>query len=219
MRIRSVFAVASVLVASMAWSPATQVAASATGYVSLPVPARLLDTRPGTTTVDGHAIGAGVVEAGTVKEVKVGTRANIPVDAAAVVINVTAVDATGPSYASVYAGDKGFDDGENHELLRAKGKKSALVLNRYRTEKADVNQEVWRVLKASPAYRAGRKERYKIERKFGEAKQNHGLRRCRYLGWVRYALQAYLTVIVLNLKRMVKVLTGVSFKGEPLTAA
>ena len=77
-----------------------------TDFVGLPAPARLLDTRPGTTTVDGHAIGAGVVAANTVKEVKVGTRAGIPVDAAAVVINVTAVDTTGARYATVYACDQ-----------------------------------------------------------------------------------------------------------------
>ncbi len=74
-------------------------------------------------------------------------------------------------------------------------------------------------LKASPGYRAGQKERYKIERKYGEAKENHGLRRCRYLGRMRYAIQAYLTAIVLNLKRMVKVLRGVGFSGEPVRVA
>ena len=69
-------------------------------------------------------------------------------------------------------------------------------------------------LRESLAYRFGQMERYKVERKYGEAKENHGLRRCRYLGWVRYAIQAYLTAMVLNVKRMVKVLAGLSFKGE-----
>ena len=32
-------------------------------------------------------------------------------------------------------------------------------------------------------YQAVLRERYKIERKFGEAKQSHGLGRCRYTGW------------------------------------
>jgi len=61
--------------------------------------------------------------------------------------------------------------------------------------------------------------RYKIERKYGEAKEHHGLRRCRYLGRFRYTLQAYLTAIVLNLKRMVRLLTGVAFKGRATLAA
>ena len=42
----------------------------------------------------------------------------------------------------------------------------------------------------------------------------HGLRHCRYVGRLRYAIQVYLTAIALNLKRMVKLLTGVSLKGQ-----
>ncbi len=62
------------------------------------------------------------------------------------------------------------------------------------------------------AYKAGRKERYKIERKFGEAKQNHSLGRCRYLGLLGVGVQAYFTAIALNLKMIVKLQTGVGLK-------
>jgi hypothetical protein len=49
-----------------------------------------------------------------------------------------------------------------------------------------------------PCYKRGLKERCKIERKFGEAKQGHGLNwYCCYLGGVKYAIQAYLTALVL----------------------
>ncbi|MGD2143207.1 MAG: transposase [Anaerolineae bacterium] len=68
--------------------------------------------------------------------------------------------------------------------------------------------------RSGPDYPAGQKQRYKIERKFREAKVNHGLRRCRYVGRLRYAVQAYLTAIVVNLKRLVRLVTGVSFKGR-----
>ena len=74
-------------------------------------------------------------------------------------------------------------------------------------------------LKESSAYRMGQEERDKIERKYGEAKESHGLRRCRYLGRLRYTIQAYLTAIGLNLKWMVKVLTGVNLRGEPIRVA
>jgi len=114
----------------------------------------------------------------------------------------------------VYAADRGYDDGENHYLLESQGLHSAIILNDYRTEKKDKNKQVWVDLKQTPEYQAGKRERYKIERKFGEAKANHGLRRCRYIGRARYAIQAYLTAIALNLKRMVKLLTGVNFKGR-----
>ncbi|MGQ9599232.1 MAG: hypothetical protein ACUVWZ_07420 [Anaerolineae bacterium] len=39
-----------------------------------------------------------------------------------------------------------------------------------------------------------------MEQKFGAAKERDGLRRCRYGGWVGFAIQAFLTAVVLNLK-------------------
>ena len=57
-----------------------------------------------------------------------------------------------------------------------------------------------------------------MERKFGEAKLGHGLRRCRYVGLIKYLHQVILTAMALNLKRMVKLMTGVSFKGRAVAA-
>jgi len=71
---------------------------------------------------------------------------------------------------------------------------------------------VWLELIQTPAYQEGRKARYKIERKFGEAKQGHGLGRCRYIGLLGFGMQMFFTAMVLNLKRMVKLLTGVGLK-------
>lgn len=65
----------------------------------------------------------------------------------------------------------------------------------------------------TPQYQAGGRERYKIERKFGEAKQSHGLGRCRYLDLIRFIIQAVMTAMVLKLKRLVKLLTDVGFKA------
>ena len=53
-----------------------------------------------------------------------------------------------------------------------------------------------------------------IERIFGEGEEGHGLRRCRYVGLARYAVQAYLTAMVVSLKRMVRWLTGLALKDE-----
>lgn len=74
-------------------------------------------------------------------------------------------------------------------------------------------------MQRSPEYKRGLKERYKVERKFGETKMGHGLRRCQYIGLLRYVIQGFLTAIVLNLKRMVKLLTGINFKGRARAAA
>jgi len=116
----------------------------------------------------------------------------------------------------IVTADRGYDDGHNHFLLASKGLHSAIRLNDYRTKKKDPNKEVWQRLQATPEYQLGLKERYKIERKFAEAKTRHGLRRCRYLGLLRYGLQAFLTAIVLNLKRIIKLLTGASSKQPVL---
>jgi len=45
-------------------------------------------------------------------------------------------------------------------------------------------------------------------------RKGHGLTRCRYVGLMRYGLQVFLTVITLNLKRLVKLLNGANFKGR-----
>ena len=118
-----------------------------------------------------------------------------------------------------YAGDRGYDDTENHFLLETEELHSSLKLSKYRTEKKDKNKEVWVDLLASDEYQAGQRERYKIERKYGEVKVHHGLRRCRYVGRMRYLIQVYLTALVLNLKRMVKVVTGTNFKGRARLSA
>ena len=112
------------------------------------------------------------------------------------------------------AGDKGYDDGDNHYYLGSKGINSAIRLKNYRTQKKDRNKEGWLELRASQEYTDGLKERYKVERKFGEARKWHGFTRCRCTGFIRHAIQSYLTFMALNLKRLVKLLTGVSFRGE-----
>ena len=118
-----------------------------------------------------------------------------------------------------YAGDKGYDDSENHYYLELKKLHSAIHLMKSRTAKKDVNKLPWLELVKTPQYQAGLKERYKIERKFGEAKQGHGLGRCRYLGRFGFAVQAFMTAIMLNLKRIVKILTGVGFKTQSTSLA
>ena len=115
--------------------------------------------------------------------------------------------------AEIYTGDKAYDDGANHCLLWSLGKQSALVLNKYRTAKKDGNKEPWLRLLATEGYSEGKKERYKVEQKFGEGKRHHGWGRCRYLGLAGYAVQSLLTALVLNLKRMTLLLTGVRLQG------
>jgi IS5 family transposase len=52
--------------------------------------------------------------------------------------------------------------------------------------------------------RNSRRERPKIERKFSEGKNRHGLDKTRYWGLAKVSIQPFMTAIVLNLKRLVK---------------
>ena len=126
---------------------------------------------------------------------------------------------------AVCAADRGYDDTNNHTWLEERGIGNAIHLNRYRTHKKDSNREKWLELKGAPWYQEALSERYQIERKFGEARlpigqaKHHGLGRCRYVGGERYAIQAYLTAIALNLKQLVGGLTGVSLRGPMLISS
>jgi transposase, IS5 family len=114
--------------------------------------------------------------------------------------------------ATIYSGDRAYDDTDLHYQLWSLGKSSALRLNDYRTAAHSMHRDYWQTIKDSIEYQAGRAERYKVERKYGEAKRWHGFGRCRYLGLLRYGIQAHLTALVLNLKRIVTLLTGIRFR-------
>jgi transposase len=69
----------------------------------------------------------------------------------------------------------------------------------------------------TPAFREDMKCRCPIEGRFSELKRYHGLARARYRGLRKVGLQCYFSAAVLNLKRLVKLLTqGV---GPPLSEA
>lgn len=69
------------------------------------VPARLLESRVGSATVDGLVNGIGVRPTGSVTEVQVAGRAGVPVGAAAAVLNVTVADAQVAGFVTVYPCD------------------------------------------------------------------------------------------------------------------
>jgi alpha-tubulin suppressor-like RCC1 family protein len=66
-------------------------------------PARLVDTRPATQTVDNRYVGTGAVGAGGTLDVQVTGRGGVPADGvAAVVLNVTATAPTATTYVTVW---------------------------------------------------------------------------------------------------------------------
>ncbi len=65
-------------------------------------PARLADTRPGYTTVDGQFAGQGARSAGSTLELTVAGRGGVPADAAAVALNVTVAEPIGSGFVTVF---------------------------------------------------------------------------------------------------------------------
>ena len=70
-------------------------------YVPLP-PVRLADTRDGFATVDGINAGGGLRDVGSTLELQVAGRGGVDLAASAVTLNVTAVDAVAPGFATVW---------------------------------------------------------------------------------------------------------------------
>jgi hypothetical protein len=65
-------------------------------------PGRLADTRPGEHTVDGLFAGQGIRPAGSTMQLTVASRGGVDPTAAAVALNVTAADAVGSGFVTVY---------------------------------------------------------------------------------------------------------------------
>ena len=80
-----------------------------TGEVFHPTdPERLLDTRPGSSTIDGRSAGAGVTPAAGVVRVAVTGRGGVPsTGVAAVAVNVTAVEPRSSGFVTVFAAGSG----------------------------------------------------------------------------------------------------------------
>lgn len=113
---------------------------------------------------------------------------------------------------TTYGGDKAYDDTDIFERIEAQGMQVGITLRRSRTTKKDAHKERWIALKATLLYQVAVSLRYRVEQSFGQAKDKHGFERCRYLGLPKYGVQSYLTFMVVGVKRMVKLLTGITFR-------
>jgi len=74
------------------------------GYHGL-TPARVLDTRPGESTVDGKQLGAGASAPGSTLALPVAGRGGVPATATSVVLNVTVDGASGSGFVTVHPCD------------------------------------------------------------------------------------------------------------------
>jgi IS5 family transposase len=100
-------------------------------------------------------------------------------------------------------GDKAYDSEANHAHLAQVGVASGIIRRHRRPGRP----------------RLSRRERPKIERKFSEGKNRHGLAQARYWGLARVSIQVFMVALVSNLKRLVKLILGGAGAGKPAYAA
>lgn len=96
-------------------------------------------------------------------------------------------------------GDKAYDSEANHAHLATLGVASGIIRRQPRPGRP----------------RHSRRERPKIERKFSEGKNRHGLDKARYWGLAKVSIQSFMTAIVLNLKRLVKLTLAGRITPQP----
>ena len=70
----------------------------------------------------------------------------------------------------------------------------------------------WTNYKQDEGRNAFKRERYIIERVNADLKDRHGLRRCRYLGQIKYHLQTVMASVCHNVKLAMRLLTGTRLK-------
>lgn len=120
---------------------------------------------------------------------------------------------------TAYTADKAYDDGDNHEFLKVKKLQSAIILKDTRiNSKQEENNKYWQEFKDRAIYQEATKQRYRVEQPFGLAKHYHGFGRCRYIGRTKMTIQSYLTFMVLNLKRVIRLTEGITFRNSSLYA-
>lgn len=115
----------------------------------------------------------------------------------------------GPS-ATSYWGGWAYDDTDIHEPMEAAGPHSGICLHDYRTNKQHPSKQRWSDFMATPEHQAATAMGYRAEQPCGTAKEQ----RCCYLGALRYGIQAFLTFVVVNCRRVIKLLIGITFREQ-----
>src|SRR3989338_2484014 len=107
----------------------------------------------------------------------------------------------------IITADKAYGDGvligileRDYGLFTALGLNGQFFKGKYKKH--------WEEYRDDPRRTAAKKKRYVVERINADLKNNHGLRRARYLGLLKYHLQATMAVMAHNLKIVVRELTG-----------
>jgi len=101
--------------------------------------------------------------------------------------------------------DRGYDTNANHELVAQLGQEDGICFRCGEGRAGWVRRQVDLELS---------RQRWQIEPKFAEQVRRHGLRRARYRGLGKVTFQALMVALVVNVKRLVKLLAELGLLGR-----
>jgi IS5 family transposase len=111
-------------------------------------------------------------------------------------------------YADAITADKGYDAPRNYDLLHGRGQEAAIIPKHLKGKESGHVSARYSDDGERARYYRRKKKRPIVEGKFNEMKNIHGFIQTRYYGIDKVRIQAYLTAMVINMKRMVALLTG-----------
>lgn len=101
------------------------------------------------------------------------------------------------------AADKGYDAPDNFELIKERKQKAAIIVKMHRGQKRPQISAHYKTPSQYSWYYRMKKFRPRVEKIFATAKQWYGLGKARYRGLAKMKIQALMTMLAMNLKRMI----------------
>jgi len=99
--------------------------------------------------------------------------------------------------------DKGYDAPGNFKLITERRQKGAIIVKRHRGQARPNVSAHYKTPSEYSFYYRMKKFRPRVEKIFGTAKQWYGLGRARYCGLAKMKIQALMTMLAMNLRRIV----------------
>lgn len=97
------------------------------------------------------------------------------------------------------AADKAYDHQDNHKYLSKNHIRNGIIIRNNHT-KGYLKEHIKRVSNVAKSIRPI------IEHKFADCKKHHGLSLARYIGLIKMRIQTYMTMLCVNVKRMIKLI-------------
>lgn len=115
----------------------------------------------------------------------------------------THFSAVADPHARAVTADKGYDTPENFQLLNNHNQTAAIIVKRRKGKRRGHVKARYPNKTAYQKYYYFKRFRFAVEKVFATAKQWYGLARARYWGLAKMKIQALMTTMAMNLKRMV----------------